>query len=490
VYGTPQGSTGAAPSPYQRARAVALNNVYPLPQVQLTDSTGRNNIVSPPAGFNWPFALYPLVVRRVNGVVTTDFNPEAYVRAELAGPSFFVNGSTGNNANPGTLAQPVKSIWKGTQLANATGVPCNVLVAWISGGYSRADGFSNASTTVPNTVPIAYIATGAPYPAKGGIIDVWVGDNNLTWSGTTDATYTTLYTATRSNVSQIINPTVLDAYGDPVMGTQYADAASAHAASGNAWAQVGTLVYAKWAGGAPVTNANTHALLKATPNFVQDGTSKSVYLKGFNFHGGANGAVAFTAAANMNFIAVNCSAGYAGDAATNVNAFKLDFMTGLCALVNCIGTNAEADDINGHWTPGGTPGLYPLTIGCIGRNAGRDTVLSCNALTFHDNIIAIDIGGEYYRSYGANVIPINGCQLWCVGTNSHDAFGDISHGGVATPIDYQTQGTAKMWLAHCQSSGSAIALMASDTSTILTHGFVQSEGQKQTRDAGALFLTY
>ncbi len=431
----------------------------------------------PPAGFNWPFATYPItIVQTSANTFSTNFVPESYAQPALTGPQYWVDLATGNNANPGTQGSPVKSIWKGTQLANAGGAPATVMVNYNAAGYGRADGFTNTSTPVPNTVPIAYIAYGAPYPAKGGIVDCWVGDQ-LAWSATPDPTFTTLYTATRSAVSQVFNPAVLDAYGDPTLSTKYPDAATANAASGNAWALVGSTLYVKWADGLPVTNTNTRAVLSATPNFVQNATSKDVYCKGFNFQGGANAAMACTAAATMNMMFVNCTAEFSGDASNNVNAWKIDFVTGLVALVNCKGVGGEADGFNTHWTPGGTPQLFTLTIGCQGYNNGRDTVQSCNGLTSHDNCIGIDVMGEYFRNYGSNVIPINGNQLWCAGTYAHDSFGDIPHGGTSPPRDFEAQSTAFMVLTGCRSAVSATAVIASGTSIIWLDNFTPGPGQ-------------
>lgn len=453
----------------------------------LLTALGSPQVLAPQAGFNWPFGTYPLTIS-ATGLYTakTDFVPESYMAAALAGPQYWVDVSAaGSDANPGTQASPVKSIWKATQLANAAGVPARVMVKWNALGYGRANGFTNTSTPVPNTVPIAYIGYGVDYPAQGGIIDCWVGDG-LTWSGTPDPTFTTLYTATRAAVSQVINPTILDANGDPIMATKYADAATANAASGSAWAQVGSTLYVKWAGGAAVTNNNTRAMLQSTPNFVQNATSKDVYVKGFNFYGGAAGAMACTAAATMNMMFVNCNAAYAGDAATNVNGWKIDFVTGLVALVNCKGFAAEADGINTHWTPGGTPLCYTLTIGCQGYNNGRDTVQSCNGITSHDNCIGIDVMGEYFGNFGANVIPINGNQMWCVGTYAHDSVGDVGHGGSTTPTDFQTQATAVMWLQNCRSAVSATSLLASNTSTIKTRNFLPGVGQSPGAGGGTI----
>ena len=435
--------------------------------------------LTPQTAFNWPFATYPITVTQTGEYeFITNFNPESYATAALAGPTYYVNGSTGSDANNGTTpALAVKSIWKATQLGNATAAPFNVSVAAIAAGYPRENGFSNVSTTVPNTQPAAYIAT-------GGTVECWTG-STLTWPGTPDPTFTNCYVAARSNVSQIIDTSALDANGDYLRMVQVADAATCNTTP-NSWAQVTTNIYVHRTNGDAVTNANTRAMLKATPNFVQDATSKDVYLKGFAFQGGAAGSVAMTAAATMNFIAVNCRAAYAGDSATSVNSWKIDFITGLAAFVGCYGSQGEADGFNTHWTPGGTPGIFTLTINCKGYNNGRDTVQSCNGLTLHDGCIGIDVMGEYWGNYGANVIPINNCQLWCIGTYAHDSQGDVGHGGVTTPTDYQTQATAQMWLQNCRSAVSGTSLLASNTSTIYTRNFLPGPGQAVGAGGGTI----
>lgn len=431
--------------------------------------TGNGMLVHP-VGFNWPFATYPLSIQQTSSTsFVTNFIAELYAAAALAGPTYYVNGSTGSDAAAGTaLGTAVKSIWKATQLGNAGGVPFNVRVAAIAGGYPRENGFSNSSTPVPNTVAAAYIST-------GGVVECWTG-STLTWTGTPDATYTNTYVAARSSVSQIIDTAVRDANGDYLRMVQVADAATCNTTP-NSWAQVAGNIYVHRQNNDVVSNANTRVLLKATPNIVIDGTSKSIYLNGFELHGGANACVAMGAQATMNVIAVNVKTCYAGDNLVNINGWKIDYITGLVALVNCVSSQNEADGFNTHWTPGGTPQVYTLTIGCRGYNNGRDTVLSCNGLTSHDGCINIDVMGEYFNNYGTNVEPINSNQMWCVGTYAHDSFGDTSHGGTSPPRDFEAQSTAQMWLQGCRSSGSAQALNASGTAFIKTRGFLIGNGQ-------------
>lgn len=434
--------------------------------------------ITMPVGFNWPQNLYPLTIAFNGTGYVTSFNSMQYARGAFAGTQYFVNGSTGSDANTGlSLAQAVKSIWKATQLGNATGAPFIAWIASIPGGYPRENGFANVSTPVPNTQPAAYVAT-------GGTVETWAG-STLTWSLDTSNTYT----AARTSVSQVIDVGNTDADGDYLRMVQVADAATVYATPGS-WAQVAGNIYVHRIDNSAVTNSNTRALLKGTPQFVTDATSKDVYLSGISCQGGASGSFAMTVAATLNFIAVGCQGSFAGDNLVNVNSWKLDFINGLVACVNCVASQAEADGFNTHWTPGGTPNIYGLFINCTGRNNGRDTVLSCNGITWHDGTIGIAVGGSYFGNYGANVIPIDSCQALCVGVYAHDSRGDVSHGGTTVPTDFQTQVTAQMWLWNCRSGVSTNSLVASNTSTILSHSFTQSAGQLQVQGAGATIGTY
>lgn len=431
-----------------------------------------------PGLLGWPSETYPIDFGYNGSAYTSNFNPESYAAAALAGPTYYVDVSRGNNANTGLDPNlPLQSIWRATALGNTAAVPFNVRVAAVAAGYPREHGFTNNGSVTPNTVAAAYIAT-------GGTAEVWVG-SLLAWPGAPDATFPNTYKVARSVVSRVLDLTTNDADGDYVELTKVATAALCNSTP-NSWAQVAGDLYVN-KNGAQVTSQNTRVLLQTIANFYLNGTSKDVYLKGFDFQGGTAGAVAMVAAATMNFIAVDCKAGYTGDSAVNVNAWKIDYVTGLVALVRCVGRRAVADQINGHWSPGGVPGLFLLTIDCKGRNTATvGGVQSCNGLTTHDDIISIDLNGEYYGNAGANVIPIQACKMYCLGTYAHDSLGDIAAGGATTPTDFQTQFTAQLWLQETRSNGSAIALLASNTSTIRKRNHRQGSGQVEGAGGGTI----
>ncbi|MGY4295386.1 hypothetical protein ACVWXN_003481 [Bradyrhizobium sp. i1.4.4] len=306
----------------------------------------------------------------------------------------------------------------------------------------------------------------------------------MSWPGAHDATFTNSYRVARSSVSRVIDLLHTDAAGDYLDIPQVADGATVDANTG--WAQVTTDLIIRRSDDLAPTNLNTLVLLKTIPMVVTDATSKDLYIKNATLFGGAAGSVANTAQATLNLMLEDVVTGYAGDSATNVNGYKFDFNTGLVAAVRCRGARAEADIFNGHWTPGGTPGLYLYTEDCIGRNGGRDTVQSCNGLTIHDDIKAADIGGEFYGNFGSNVIPINGCKMWCLGTYAHDSQGDVGHGGTSPPRDFESQGTAQLYLQNTRSAGSATSLIASNTSTIFKRNHTSGVGQTEGSGGGTI----
>lgn len=432
-----------------------------------------------PTGFTWPFSTYPITITQTGPYkFTTNFVPETYAAAALAGTQYYVNGATGNDGNTGlSLAQAVKSIHVATTKGNAGGVPFRVAVASIPAGYPRENGFTNGGTVVPNTQPVAYIAT-------GGNVTVWIG-SVLAWPGSPDVTFPNTYKVARTLVSRVLNLTTNDANGDHAELTKVADAATCNSTP-NSWAQVAGDLYVHRTGEQAVTSANTRVLLQTLANFFINGTSKDVYLSGFDLEGGTAGCFAMTAAATLNFMAIDCSAKFAGDAAVNVNGWKIDFITGLVALVRCVGACNVADGINGHRTDGGS-GLNLLTIDCKGRNNGVvGTVQSCNGWTTHETVVSIDVNGEYYGNYGANFIPIGTTQSFALGTYCHDSVGDQGHGGATPPTDYQTQNTATAWLQNCRSAVSGISLIASNTSIIRTRNFLPGAGQTNGAGGGTI----
>jgi hypothetical protein len=440
-------------------------------------SAGRR--IAPPAGLGFPFSTYPLVIRQRGGRFLTDFRPEAHAAAALAGPSYYVDIATGNDANAGTAwGSAVRSIFRATQLGNGGGVAFQVRVK--AGTYPRASNFTDNGTMVVPTQDAAY-------RAEGGRVTCWAG-NDLTWPATPEASYPDCYRVSRGNTLRVLDLAHETPAGDRVEFVKVADVAACQSLPGS-WAQVGSDLYLHRADGVAPTNANTRALL-VVDAFALDGTAKSVYLEGFDFEGGSNGGVFAHDAAVRDLIFVDCSAKFAGGAAYLFDAFRVQDTTGLVAFVRCVAACAAKDGFNLHWSLGGTPGLAHLAIDCDGHGNGRYSSLSNNGLTSHDGIVGIDVGGRYRGNYGANLASIGSSRLWCVGTIAGDSLGDTSLGGVTGPRDFNTQDSARYWLEQTQSFGSAVSLAADGSSTSLKRRHRTGVGQVEQAGAGATIAAF
>lgn len=450
----------------------ALTLGLPVVGTQLVASSGA---VASPSGFNWPQGTYPITFSRSGSTLSTNFNPATYAAAALGGTKYFVNVATGSDANTGlSSGQSLKSIHAAITKGNTAAVPFWIEVnCATSGSFPRENGFTNTGTLVPATQPCAVVAI-------NGRAECWTG-SVLTWPGSPDATFPNTYKVVRGSVARVINLTTNDANGDYAELVKVADATACNATA-NSWAQVAGDLYVHRTAEAAPTTANTRVLLLSTPNLQTGTTSKDIYVSGVDFQGGNGGAVSVAAVATLNAMFVNCSMKYAGAVGVSANGLAVDNITGLVAAQGCIAACNEADGFNAHQTVGAP---YFLTISCIGRNNGRDSVLSCNGWTAHEGVIGIDLNGIYFGNYGANVIPIGTTQTFCLGTYAHDSVGDVGHGGTTVPTDFQTQNTATMWLEYTRSGISTNSLVASNTSAIKTHGVTSSAGQTQVVASGA-----
>ena len=450
-----------------------------MPGLGLAGSGAASRRVAPPSGFDFPFADYPLAIRRRGGRYLTDFKPEAHASAALAGPSYFVDIASGNDGNAGTSwGAAVKSIFVATQLGNAAGVPFNVAVK--AGVYSRSNSFTNGGPMVIPTQPAAYRAI-------GGRVTCWAG-GDLGWSGSPDGTYGNCYAVARSNVTVVLDLAQANAFGDPAELVRVADATACNATTGS-WAQVGGTLYVHRADNLAPSNANSRVLL-VVDAFALDGTGKSIYLEGFDFQGGANGGVFVQGAVARTLVFVDCSTRYAGGPSHLYDGFRIFDTTGPAVLVRCVAASNAKDGFNFHWGQGGTPALYPVTIDCRGYDNGRHDSQSNNGLTSHDGVVGVDVGGRYHDNFGANVVSNSASRLWCLGTEARDSLGDGPRGGDVEPVDFNTQETTTFWLERTKSSGSARSLVAGDTSTIRLRQHHAGAGQAQIAATGAMIADY
>jgi hypothetical protein len=443
----------------------------------LAASAGRRRL--PPAGLGFPLADYPLAIRQRGGRFLTDFRPEAYAGAALAGPTYHVDIATGSDANAGTdWGTALKSIFVATQLGNAGGAPFNVRVR--AGVYPRANNFTNNGPMVVPTQPAAYRAV-------GGRVTCWAG-HDLAWPATPHATYGNCYAVARSTVTVVLDLAAQNAFGDPPELVRVADAATCNATPGS-WAQESGTLYVRRADGAVPSSANTRVLI-VVDAFALDAAGKSVFLEGFDFQGGANGGVFVHGTATRNVILVDCSARYAGGPSHAGDGFRIEDNGGTAAFLNCVAAANASDGFDIRWSLGGTPALRPLAIGCQSYGNGRHAHVSNNGFACHDGLSGIVVGGDYHDNHGANLRVAGAARLWCLGTVAQASLGDAVRGGTVPPVDFQATGAAQFWLEQTRSAVSTYAFAAADTAAIRLRQHAKGAGQAELASGGASITAY
>ena len=428
-----------------------------------------------PAGFGWDWAKYPIMGGKVADKWNVTTEPKSLVNPAIwSGPIYYVDPATGVDTNTGlgSYTNALQTLDKAVALGNATGAPYRVYCKAAAGGttYIRTRG----------TIAISQPTQHCAIIADGGRITTGLFDN-LTWA--LDGTYTSCYRATRTGVFRVFNLVGVDTFGNYAELTKVADAATCNSTPGS-WAQEGSLVYVRRSDGAAVTNANTRALINAgCMDFSKSGTDTDVYLEGFNLEGGNTGNVKFSGG-TRNFVAVDCGFRNCGSADFPVDAVMFNNTDGICALFRPIGYGGWADFINGTWSLGAPAKGRFLVVDPVGKDFGRTGNDTDNGFTLHDGLIGIVVGGLLEGNHGPNVAVVSGAQAWCAGTKTKS-----SNGGANT-AEFQTDGTAKMWLEDTVAETSGRALHVRATSTILTRSHTTIGGGTNTVEAGGTLGTF
>jgi len=374
---------------------------------------------------------------------------------------YYVSMASGNDGNSGlTTGLAVKSIYQAITLANATGSPALIYVE--AGIYPRVNSFSGASSLKP-TVDIAVVATG------GRVV---TGPFDQFTAPTRDATYTNCYSFVNSNALRVLDMTNTNALGNCNELSNVATPALCNATP-NSWVISAGSIYINRADQQPVTQLNTR-LIRDARNIIVN-ASVSVYLggasgnDGFDFVGGNNNGVLdfdiTSAGSTMRvFAAKNCTFNYGGGpTATGGNGVAIDSMYGLAVFQNCQSDANWKDGFNLH-NVRTSAGVYSLTINCSSNDNGRSGNVSCNGYTLHENVVGIDIGGNYKFNRGGSAHSIATSKTYFAGTTIDTDLGDISLGGSIYPEAFRTSENAIYWLDSCTVLGpkNMYALFAKD----------------------------
>lgn len=431
------------------------------------NTPGRGAGVDVLGKIRWNRGLYPLSVYKDGSGWHSNFDRNNYVPDSRFVTTYYVDfGKANDSANGLSFANAKKSISAAVTLGNATGQPFKIRVETDNGTYVRANGLTNSNTVFP-TQDCAIVAAHSGVEITDDSKRATVGMHDaLTWPGTPDATYTNCYLATRSNVARVFDIATINSYGDYTELTSVADAATCDTTPGS-WAQVGSSLYVNRTDAAAVTNTNTRAYLIAgsaiSLTAAHGFSGKFAYLRGVNIEGGNNGVMEVTSLVGSVVVAESCSFKYGGAAAYVYDNVPILDCQGLFAFKNCLFASSWKDGLNLHYTPWGTVRqTFCFTENCSSHDHGRGTSTSNQGITGHENVVGVDVNGNWTYGRGGTVRWINDSRLGAFGSASRfdllDSTGD-------PPILWHTVNTAEFYLTDCIGEGANAGDYALDAFT-------------------------
>jgi hypothetical protein len=412
-----------------------------------------------PAAIGWSTTGYSIIPRLTNlrnGNVCGDIGMTGkelfakYSTAQATPVNRYYASPAGNDANDGTFANPWRTIKKCIESANTAGQTARILVT--AGQYFDGQGFEGVSPTVDT----AFIASGGVVTVSNSIA------TSLYASFTVHGTYTKTYYLNPTpvtGVSRVLDLTRVDKFGNYVELTKVASDTLCNDTPNSYYE--GSALYIRRNDGAAVTSSNTRVLLTKT-NFLltsekncyigteTDGSAWVVEGSGNTYSGSDPGVILTAVAAPTNaaqkaFVVENLKADFAGEPTAGANSFTVDKWNGIAAFFNCQGNAPTKDAFNAHNQSNLATKMLYLTVNCSATDSGRAGIQSCNSLTLHENVIAIDIAGNYYRSRGGNLHNINTSKHYLLGSYFEEDLGDFPVGGSIYPTAILANNTAEIY---------------------------------------------
>jgi len=189
--------------------------------------------------------------------------------------------------------------------------------------------------------------------------------------------------------------------------------------------------------------------------------------------------------------AKNCSFRYAGyfNGAQNGNGTSVNNFGGTSVFINCDASGNGSDGFNFHDTR--NFGHQSLTVNCTGTRNGLNGT-SNNGWTSHEDVVGIDVAGDFWGNAGYTVHSINTAKTFCVGTVARGSRGDVIYGGTFNPGEFCISNTGAMWCFATEArltSGQGSAYTATDTATLNRRSPRPSFGS-DVKDSGATITVY
>lgn len=424
-----------------------------------------------PAGLGWNSEAHPIEIIRGIGGFRSETVPRDLVDPGIwTGAAIHVDGVAGDDANSGLGAADgdftaaKRTIWAAFVAGNATSAPYRVIVK--AGRYKEAD-FTRNGNDEP-TQPVAVIGWGGPVRYRTG---PW----EQVWS---DAGGT--FSTVKSAVSRVFRTDVLTARGHYSELAEVSDVATC-AATPDSWCDDGGTVHVN-VGGPPGTE--DIALMRTFHGARFLGHVHDLYLEDIHCEGGITGALHCDPVASRNVVAVRSSFRYSAPTTPSgaQDAVRVRRTAGLVAFFDCDASQGAKDGWNFH--EDGVPGMHVLMERCIGFDNGAFGAISCNALTSHDAVKMIVLGGDYGYSR-------NGTEVHCIQQTASFLAGcrAVARDVDGTSVAYQCSFEGSMWLyeavADADGAGSNHAIEA-DSGSVYTRGFRAVSGAVVTSGGGTV----
>ena len=397
-----------------------------------------------------PAELADLAPMMTRGKVDCNIHPTDLIDVSTFTDTVYVNITRTDDSGSGNQWSSAKKyLSSAITAANAKAGPTRIFV--MAGVYPKFAAFGSANAAV---LPNKKISIEAVYGrAICGAFDA------LTWAKT--GGQTNVYEAARSTAQTAYNPLILDQFGDYAPYTYQTSIANVDANPGS-WYTDNTTVYLHAHDSTPVNNLNSRVYYDNYGAFIT--TTNDLYIAGFDFEGG-KAPLTITGGTNNKVVTVDCTGKYGAAGARSVMTGRDGFQILGCkiwAAWDCQASSNSKDGFNVHKEGSTIP--VALTVRCKGyKNGTLVTSLSNNGYTLHDGVIGVDLGGEYYYSYGTSSGHVSDDTLaYHFGTRVGYTVGDtmrssgtINYGGFGV-----WDGNGKMYLDSCEDVGCLVGIYA------------------------------
>jgi hypothetical protein len=385
----------------------AIWNIVPSGNLNDLDVIGSQDLA--PVDFSAPASMeIPTVINTGKRAIIVSGGPETF---RPTGKKYYVS-TTGSDANDGlTALTALRSVKTAIEKPDVDEVI-------VEGGFYER----NKSMQVSPTRDISIICpTGDAVLSQSDI---------LSWS--TDATYTNLEKAARSNCYTVVQRDRIEQTG---LYSEYVlapDLATANANPGQWYTDNVTVWVNPFAGYA--VNANTLALLTVVGGLA---TNVSIYTEGITFVGGLHAfkISELLGTSRIRFGMRKCKNWYGQGNSVTV-------LGGVDSIIeNSEASGAILDGFNYHYyaTSGDIP--TSVEVNCRGFGNGRTAPEINNGSTTHDVSHIARFGCFYYDNYGPNVHDVDNSFSWNVECQAFDSTAPT------TNDDFRIEGD--MWLDNC-----------------------------------------